>query len=86
MPVLDNRAPREPDDQGHPADGAGSATIGEREHILDARGACWCDPELEHICANGARVWMHRDPDGAEPSLEVITEAIALAAFGEDEQ
>ncbi len=71
MPVLDNEDPGEG---------------GEREHIFDARGACWCSPELEHICRNGARVWVHRVPDGSMPPLEVIAEAIARAAFNEDEQ
>jgi hypothetical protein len=30
---------------------------GEREH--DADRECWCDPEINFVAENGARVWLH---------------------------
>ncbi len=78
MPRLDNGDPSE----------LRSIPVGwsEREHVFDAGGACWCSPELEHVCGNGAKVWVHHDLNGANAPFEVIAEAIAIAAFDEDEQ
>jgi len=50
----------------------------EREHI--ASKDCWCKPRLEHTVENGAQVWIHNDPEGTQPPIDVIAEAIARAA------
>ncbi len=55
----------------------------EREHVLDESLGCWCHPYIVYEAADGARVFVHQDPEGTAPPLDVVAEAIVRCMEGD---